>query len=141
MNGRDEDEGQQGSGEALMEFPSLEFLKELQRRCNSNENFKIASHWADTNVVLAFGDERYWLKLYRGEIIDIMKYEPMANALGYQVIVGGSVDAWQDVLEKRRVFFDAYSTGEITVEGNLIEANRMFEALMLMLADVLPEVG
>lgn len=124
-----------------MEFPSLDFLRELQTRCNSNENFKTASRWADTNVVLAFGDERYWLKLYRGEIIDIMKYEPMANALGYQVIVGGSVDAWQDVLEKRRVFFDTYSTGEITIEGNLIEANRMFEALLLMLADVLPEIG
>jgi hypothetical protein len=125
----------------LAKFSSLEFVKELQERCNSSKDFNIASGWSDTNVVLAFGDERYWLKLYRGEIIDVMEYEPMTNALGYEVIVSGPVDAWKDVLEKRRVFWNTYSTGEITIEGNLIEANRMHEALMLMLADTLPEIG
>ncbi|WP_226043239.1 hypothetical protein [Natrinema sp. DC36] len=115
-----------------MEIPSEEWIEEIQQRCNEDEHFNRVSEWSDVNVVLEVGDERYWLKLYGGEIIDTMPYEPMSNPLGYDIILSGSRDAWKAVNDAEMPFWNAYSTGEITIDGNIMEANRMHEALVRM---------
>jgi hypothetical protein len=82
----------------MAEFPSVEFWEGVQQRCNSLEDFRKATDWSDVNVVLAVGDQRYWLKLYRGKILDVMPYEPLSNALGYDVVVSGDRDAWKELV-------------------------------------------
>lgn len=121
-----------------MEIPSQEWIDQIQERCNDDDQFERAAEWSDVNVVLEAGEERYWLKFYGGEIIDTMQYEPMSNPLGYDVILSGTADAWQAVHDGEMVFWKAYSTGEITIDGNLIEANRVHEALVRM-AEVMGE--
>jgi hypothetical protein len=116
----------------MAEFPSLAFAQRLAERCNEDAAFQNAAAWSDVNVVFAFGDQRYWLKLYRGEIIDVMEYLPMSNAFGYDVIVSGDLDAWRPVLEGDEQLWDPLSGGRITIDGNLLEANRIHEALCLM---------
>ena len=115
-----------------MEIPSTEWVSEIQQRCNEDEQFNRAAEWSDVNVVLEVGEEKYWLKLYGGEIIETMEYEPMSNPLGYDIKLSGSVDAWTAVNDAQMPFWEAYSTGKIAIEGNLLEANRMHEALVRM---------
>jgi hypothetical protein len=112
-------------------FPSLEFVEGLQDRCNASEAFQEAAAWSDVNVVLAFGDEQYWLKLYKGKIMDPTAYEPLSNALGYDVIVSGELEGWRDLIDGKK-FWEPLSQGRIKVEGNLLEANRMHEAICIM---------
>lgn len=125
-------------GVPVSTFPSLDYVQELSAHCNNLEPFKKATEWADTNLVLEFGDKRYWLKVYRGQIIDIMEYLPMSNAFGYRVVVSGEEDAWRDLMGATKSWA-LLSTGRITIDGDLIEANRIHEALCLLiesLADV-----
>ncbi len=112
-------------------FPSLEFVKGLKDRCNASEAFQEASAWSDVNVVLAFGDQPYWLKLYRGKIMDLMEYQPLSNAAGYDVIVSGELEAWRDLIAGKK-FWEPLSQGRLKVDGNLLEANRMHEAICIM---------
>ena len=72
-----------------MEFPSLEFVQALQERMNGDATFHTASRWSDVKVLLCLGDQRYWLKLYGGKIIDVMDYFPMANPLGWDYMISG----------------------------------------------------
>lgn len=115
-----------------MEVPSQEWIDHVQDRCNEDEQFNRASEWSDVNLVLEVGDERYWLKLYGGEIIDTMKYEPMSNPLGYDVLISGSEDTWNAILGAEMPVWKGISTGQLTIEGNLLEANRMHEAIVRM---------
>ena len=124
----------------MADFPSLEFWEGLQKRCNTLEEFQKATDWSDVNLVLAVDDQRYWLKLYRGKILDLMAYEPLSNALGYDVLVSGDTDAWRDLVNGTVKFWEPLSQGRITIDGNLLEANRMHEALSII-ADNLQEVG
>lgn len=122
-----------------MEFPSLEWLEAVQERCNEDEQFERATEWSDVNLVVEVGEERYWLKLYGGEIIDVMEYVPMANALGYDVVVSGERAAWEPVVAGEDTFWKAYSQGTIAIDGNLLQANRMHEALVQM-AELMADV-
>lgn len=115
-----------------MQVPSEEWLERVQERCNDDEQFNQAAEWSDVNVVLEVGDERFWLKLYDGEIIDTMRYEPMSNPLGYDIVISGPTDAWQEVNDAEIPFWNAYSKGRITIDGNLLQANRMHEAIVRM---------
>lgn len=115
-----------------MQIPSTDWIGEIQEECNGDEQFNEAAEWSDVNVVLEAGDERFWLKLYGGEIIDTMRYEPMSNPLGYDVIISGSADTWQQIYDAEMPFWQAYSTGEITIDGNLLKANRIHEAIVRM---------
>ena len=87
-----------------MEFPSMEWITAFKEKCNENSNFNKASIWSDTKVVLVIGDNRYYLKLYRGKIIDIMEYLPFSNALGYDILLSAPTEVWQKILEKQILF-------------------------------------
>jgi putative sterol carrier protein len=113
-------------------LPSTDWIDQIQERCNDDDQFNEAAQWSDINLMLEAGDERFWLKLYGGEIIDAMRYEPMSNPLGYDVAISGSVEAWQQVHDAEMPFWKAYSTGKITIDGNPLEANRMHEATVRM---------
>ena len=93
-----------------MQFPGTAFLHALIARLNADEAFATASRWSDVKVVLAFGDERWWLKLYGGKVIDSMPWFPMANPLGWDYQITAPLATWQALpLEPvyPLVFFDA----------------------------------
>ena len=79
-----------------MEFPSLAFVESLQRTLNDSERFAVVSEWSDVKVLLCLGEERYWLKLYGGKVIDVMQYFPMANPLGWDYSIAATVATWKE---------------------------------------------
>ncbi|MBT4090244.1 MAG: hypothetical protein HOE30_17300 [Deltaproteobacteria bacterium] len=123
-----------------MEFPSMAWITSLQKKCNESSSFRKASSWADTKIVLEIGDSRYYLKLYRGEIIDIMEYLPFSNALGYDILLRGQKEVWQKILERQNPFLQLAFLGEIERDGNMLECNRMHEAVSIMTDEIMPQI-
>ncbi len=102
-----------------MDFPSMDWINAFQEKCNTNKNFNKATAWADTKVVLVMGSSRFYLKLYRGKIIDVMDYQPFSNALGYDILLRAELDVWQKVLDKQNPFLQLAFLGEIERDGNM----------------------
>ena len=127
----------------MMQFPSLEWMQVWQQKCNASIDFSTATMWSDVKMVIAFGSKRYWLKLYKGKIIDLMEELPgkglPRNPLGYDIIIRGSVDGWESVKERRSNFWQALGGGDLEIDGNGLETNRMIEAICIMCEDILPE--
>ena len=116
-----------------MQFPSLEFVRTLAEALNNDEAFNAASRWSDVKVLLCFGDECYWLKLYGGKVIDLMEYFPMANPLGWDYSISAPHEIWQALGDGSRAQGHLLDSGAITVDGNLMQANRLYESTHLML--------
>ncbi len=123
-----------------MDFPSMDWITAFQEKCNTNEDFSKASAWADTKVVLVLGSSRFYLKLYRGKIIDVMDYQPFSNALGYDILLRAEIEVWQKVLDKKNPFLQLAFLGEIERDGNMLECNRLHEALTVMVDQIMPSV-
>lgn len=119
-----------------MKFASIEFIERLVMTLNDNAAFNAASRWSDVKVLLRFGDQGYWLKLYGGKVIDHMPYFPMANPLGWDYAISAPLDTWQQLRDGQRALGHLLDRGEISVDGNLLEANRMYESTHLMLCTV-----
>jgi len=119
-----------------MNFPSLAFVQALQELLNNDEKFATASRWSDVKVLLQFGDERYWLKLYGGKVIDSMVYFPMANPLGWDYAISSTLEHWQSLRDQSRALGHLLDTGDISVDGNLVQANRMYESTHLIVSAI-----
>lgn len=116
-----------------MEFPSLEFVQALKSSLDENPAFNTASRWSDVKVLLVFGSERYWLKLYGGKVLEVMPYFPMANPLGWDYSISASLDIWRALGDGSRAQGHLLDTGAIAVDGDLLQANRLYESTHLML--------
>lgn len=119
-----------------MKFPGIEFVHALVARLNADAAFAVATRWSDVKVLLVFGDERYWIKLYGGKIIDAMVYYPMANPLGWDYMISAPLATWQALRGGTRALGHLLDTGAIAVDGDLLQANRMYESTHLMLSAI-----
>ncbi|MGE0486455.1 MAG: hypothetical protein AB7Q81_20050 [Gammaproteobacteria bacterium] len=119
-----------------MEFPGEAFIDALVDHLNDDARFAAASRWSDVKVVLGFGAERYWLKLYGGKVIDHMRWFPMANPLGWDYTVSAPLEHWQALRDGSRALGHLLDTGDIAVDGDLLQANRLYESTHLMLSAI-----
>jgi len=119
-----------------MKFPSLEFVRALQERMNGDAAFDVASRWSDVKVLLCFGNQRYWLKLYGGKILDVMDYFPMANPLGWDYMISAPMEIWYALRDGSGALGHLLDKGDIMIDGNLLQANRLYESTHLMLSNI-----
>ena len=117
-----------------MRFPELDFVEALRDRLNADAAYAVASRWSDVKVLLCLGEKRYWLKLYGGKVIDLMVYFPMANPLGWDYSISAPLAIWQALRNGSRALGHLMDTGEIAIDGNLLQANRLYESTHLMLS-------
>lgn len=121
------------------------FREGLVARLNTHEGFVQETRWFDGSILLEVGGGQCWLKVYRGQVIDSMSFTP---PLGYTFKISGSTEAWSEFRAGKRTFADLITPGTrrfsssadvenadplappaIRVEGNTMEANRIYEAL------------
>lgn len=119
-----------------MKFPSIEFVRALVARLHDSTDFAAATRWSDVKVLLCFGEQQYWLKLYGGKVIDLMAYFPMANPLGWDYQIAATLDTWRELRAGRRAAGHLLDTGAIKVDGNLLQANRMYESTHLIVGAI-----
>jgi len=116
--------------------PSAEPLAEaLIEKANKKSAFKRQTSWYDGTVLMEIGDEIIWLKIYNGKVIDSRDNVP---PIGYDFKISGTIEKWEAFFSGDRKFGDLLRAGgeyyspEITIEGNLMEANRMHETIHLL---------
>ena len=125
--------------------PALQrrFLKAL----NANAEFVTQTQWFDGSVLLEVGDDRLWLKIYRGKVID---HQTSVPPFGYTFKFSGTEAGWKLLLSGKRRWADLTFPGKryfdddpklkrvgemevvIATEGNTLEAGRMTEAMFLL---------
>ncbi|MEF8826805.1 MAG: hypothetical protein V5A27_10795 [Halapricum sp.] len=96
---------------------------------NSDPEFTRACEQVDGSMTLFIGDERAWFKLYRGAIID---EEPYVPPFGSTFRLVGDRAAWEELLQGDTSLSEALYDGSIRSAGNTLEANRLREALELI---------
>ena len=124
-----------------MEFPSIDFVHALRDTLNGSAAFNAASQWSDVKVLLCFGEKQYWLKLYGGKVIDVMEYFPMANPLGWDYQIRAPLEIWHHLGNGSRAQGHLLDSGAITVDGNLMQANRLYESTHLMMQTIKQLLG
>lgn len=122
---------------------------------NQNEAFRTQALAFDGSVLLEVDDDRLWLKIYKGEVIDNDTDVPV---FGYTFKFSGPERHWQYLLDGTKLWADLTFPGkryfdddpglsrvgelsvDIATEGNLLEAGRLTEA-MFELAYTLRDVA
>lgn len=110
---------------------------------NANEAFGTQARAFDGSILIAVDDDRLWLKIYKGKVID---FEGQPSPFGYTFMLAGTEAAWNLLLSGERLWADLTYPGkrrfdddpalervgemsaDIRIEGNLIEAGRLTEA-------------
>ena len=128
----------------MINFADPGFISKLTDALNSDDTFAVQAKWFDGSILLESGRSQCWLKVYRGKIIDSLNYMPI---LGYTCKISGDPSAWQMLLDGTRCFRDltlpgkrhfeddpslstlGMMTRDIVIEGNMMEANRIFGAI------------
>lgn len=123
------------------------FLNSLVTALNENDKFELQTQWFDGSILLEEGTSVGWLKVYRGKVIDHL---PLMPPLGYTFKLTAPYFAWNELVDgapfttlllggKRKfthvddVVDDVGQTpGDFKLEGNLMEAHRMIEAVYLI---------
>jgi hypothetical protein len=131
------------------------FQARFVKALNANGVFVEQTRWFDGSILLEVDDDRLWLKIYRGKVIDSM---PGVPPFGYTFKFRGSTAAWQALISGKRRWADLTFPGkrdfsddpglkrvgelsvDIATEGNLIEAGRLSEA-MFELAYTLKDIA
>lgn len=120
------------------------FQRRFLKALNANAEFNTQAQWFDGSVLLEVDDDRLWLKIYRGKVID---HETAVPAFGYTFKFSGPESAWKQLISGKRMWADLTYPGKrsfeddpklkrlgaldvsIRTEGNLLESMRMTEAM------------
>lgn len=139
----------------MSQFDDPGFAEALVQRLGEHSRFKSETRWFDGSILLQSGSSKIWLKVYRGQILETLPFLP---PLGYTFKVGGPTGAWGMLFSGERCYADLVTPGvrhfadnsdlsrlgeitsELSVEGNLMEASRMTEAVHCLI-EVVTEIG
>jgi hypothetical protein len=129
----------------MIDFGSAQFRDRLQDALTHHEGFALETRWFDGSIVVEADEARCWLKVYRGRIIETLGSVP---PFGFTFKLRGSRQAWQELISGERRLADLITPGQrrfandpslatadgaapsrIVIEGNLLEATRIHEAL------------
>lgn len=101
----------------------------LTEAVNKRDDFAAASEYVDGSMTLIIGDERAWFKLYRGKVLET---EPYVPSFGATFRLVGDRDAWRSLCRGETSLSESLYDGSIRTAGNTLEANRLREALELL---------
>jgi hypothetical protein len=115
-------------------------MEAFRDKCNASPEFKHNAKFADTKIVLFFGENRYFMKVYKGQIIDLEKFIPTFAPLGYDVCVRADMEIWEDIHAKKVKFWDHLNSWRVEIGGDHMDAHRLHEMICIMCADILPTI-
>jgi hypothetical protein len=119
-----------------MKFPSLEWMKELQKLLNEDVEFNKASRWFIGSVGLKFGEDRYWIEIAEGSVLQVQEG---ANNFGSTFGISGPLLDWKGLITgkesgivKLTAVTPVFKGGNLTFDGNIVEVFRNFRMVWIM---------
>ncbi len=130
-----------------MDVHDLSFRERFLEALAGDPEFEQETRWFDGSILLGYGEQSLWLKIYRGKVIDTLEFTPV---FGYTFKISGPVSAWEKLGSKERTFSDLVSAGsrhaasleeiaaggsgyrppELAIEGNWVEVGRVYVGAM-----------
>jgi hypothetical protein len=130
-----------------VEIQDQEFRGRFLEALAADPEFEAEARWFDGSILLGYGAQILWVKVYRGKVIDTLEFTPV---FGYTFKLSGSEHAWEMLGSGERTYTDLISAGsryldtmeeieaagggyrppELAIEGNGVEAGRMHIATM-----------
>src|SRR5262245_64544927 len=129
----------------MTDFRRAHVRVRLRDALTQHEGVALETRWFDGSIVVEADEARCWLKVYRGRIIETLGSVP---PFGFTFKLRGSRQAWQELISGERRLADLMTPGHrrfendaslatadaaapsrIAIEGNLLEATRIHEAL------------
>lgn len=140
----------------MIDFGSAQFREQLQQALSRHGSFALETRWFDGSILLEADESRCWLKVYRGRVVEALDSVP---PFGFTFKLRGSRQAWTELVSGERRFADLIMPGQrrfendpslssadgaapprIAIEGNTLEATRIYEALF-HLADCVAQIA
>lgn len=91
----------------------------------------------DGSIRLEVGSRTVWMKIYRGQFIEILDEEA---EFGTTFTLSGPSEEWERLLtEDKNPFGEQQTLGLITISGNVLESTRLIDGLNA-LVDCLREI-
>jgi len=130
-----------------MDIHDQSFRERLLTALADDPEFERETRWFDGSILVGYGDQSLWLKIYRGKAIDTLEFTPV---FGYTFKIGGAPSAWEKLGSGERTFSDQVSAGsrhqatveemeagggafrppELAIEGNWVEVGRIYIGLI-----------
>jgi putative sterol carrier protein len=115
-------------------------MKALKKVLNEEEEFKKASRWFVGSVALKFGEHQYTLKIDRGAVLEVQEG---TDIFGSTFAISGPMNDWKALitgqepgLAKLTTVTPEFKCGNLTFEGNIVEAIRSFKISWIMTQDM-----
>jgi len=100
-----------------------DFIKNL----SENNDFVSCTNYFDGIINLEIDSFSVWIKIFMGKVIEASS---VAFPFGYTFAVKGSAKGWKFALDsKKNRFREALYKGEIKIDGNTLEYNRIAKAV------------
>ncbi len=106
-------------------FPSLEWLKELQRILNDDDGYKVAGkNWEGSLTLVSEPDELHdkfhyiWINPYHGQVLDVAEMESLDERPS-PFILSGTYSTWKSIVKGEIDPIKGLMKGKITVDGDV----------------------
>jgi hypothetical protein len=117
------------------------WLNKLQATANEDKEFQLGSEWLDLRLLVRIGASSWWFKVYRGRIIDAMPYSLASNRLGYDVVLSGTIDAWDRIVTGKSLFGREQRMNQLQIDGRRMDGDSSYRALVALSDRVLKSCG
>lgn len=106
-------------------FPSIEWLKELQRILNASDEYRSAGkNWEGSLTLVSEPDETYdkhhyiWINPYHGQVLDVAEMNSVDEKPS-PFILTGTYSTWKGIVKGEIDPIKGLMKGKITVDGNV----------------------
>ncbi len=126
-------------------FPSLDWLKELQRILNASDEYRLSGkNWEGALALISEPDETYdqshyiWINPYHGQVLEVAEMKsPDEKPAPFSLTA--TYSTWKSIVKGELDPIKGLMKGKITVEGNvtyLVKEVKQAQALLKGLRQV-----
>ncbi|WP_227134730.1 hypothetical protein [Halorubellus salinus] len=109
---------------------TADWFREFASELEDDESFTTEMRHFDGSVRLDVGDDTVWMKIYRGQILEVLAEEA---EFGSTFAISGPAEEWERLLtQERNPFGEQQTLGLLQFSGNVLESTRMVDGINAM---------
>ena len=119
---------------------TADWFREHRDTIEADEQFRAAMRYFDGSMLFQGPDTTTWLKVYRGDVIEVLDHEP---PLGSTFRLSADRAAWERLFTdaSRNPFGEQLTVDKVTIAGSTLEATRAIDGLNAMIDAIRAETA